>query len=112
MSKAKNILCICTAGQQRSPTAARLLREKFGFNARFAGIHSRATQPVSQEMIDWADEIIAMNENQDGHKTFLEENFTVGDTPIHVFGIPDRFLRDDPKLVSLLTEKLTTLFVE
>lgn len=103
---AENILVVCTAGKQRSPTAARLLEEDYEASARAAGIHPQATNHVSQTHVDWADRIIAMNEKLDGHKSYLEENFDTENTPITVFGVPDRYYRDDPELVSLLTEKL------
>jgi len=111
MSKTYNTLVVCTAGQHRSPTTKRLLEENYDVNARSAGIHEQAQTKVTQEMIDWADFIIAMDERTDGHKTYLEENFSIGDTPVYIFDIPDQFEKEDPELISLLKDKLN-VFVD
>jgi len=111
MTDTKNTLVVCTAGQHRSPTTKRILEEELGINARSAGIHKQAQTQVTQEMIDWADYIIAMDERTDGHKTYLENNFAVGSTPIYVFDIPDRFEKEDTELITLLENKLA-VFVD
>jgi len=102
-----NVLVVCTAGKHRSPTAARLLRDEFGFPARPAGIHPQARQSVTRELIDWADHIIAMDERTDGHKSYLEDRFDLDNRPVYVFDIPDVYGRGDPELVELLTDKLS-----
>lgn len=102
----KNVLVVCTAGQHRSPTTERLLEEKFDMTARSSGIHPQASQPVSQELIDWSDYIIAMDERTDGHKSYIEDRFDIGDRPVYVFDIPDVYGKDDPDLISLLDDKL------
>lgn len=106
MKDSSKTLVVCTAGQHRSPTARSILEKQHGITARSAGIHPQAQTSVTQAMIDWADYIIAMDERTDGHKTYLEKNFSVGDTPVYVFDIPDQYQKDDPDLVSLLEEKL------
>lgn len=107
----ESVLVVCTAGQHRSPTAARLLEEQFGIAAKACGIHPQASQPVTQELIDWSDHIIAMDERTDGHKSYLKDRFDIGDRSIYVFDIPDVYSKDDPDLISLLKEK-TQVFVE
>jgi len=106
MSETQNTLVVCTAGKHRSPTTKRLLKDNHNINARCAGIHKQATTKVTQEMIDWADYVIAMDERIDGHKSYLEENFSLGETPVYVFDIPDQFEKEDPELISLLEDKL------
>lgn len=106
MADNQHILVVCTAGQQRSPTAARMLDADYGVSARAVGIHPQAETHVTQDHIDWADVIIAMNERMDGHKTYLQDNFKTADTPITVFGIPDQYRKDDPQLISILEDKL------
>jgi len=111
MSKTDNTLVVCTAGKHRSPTTRRLLEDNHNINARCAGIHKQAEAQVTQEMIDWADYVIAMDERIDGHKSYLEENFSLGETPVYVFDIPDQFEKEDPELISLLKDKLA-VFVD
>lgn len=101
-----NTLVVCTAGQERSPTATQILEEKFDISARFGGTHPQARRPITQELIDWSDYIIAMDERSDGHKTYLKEKFDLGDRPVFVFDIPDTYPKGDPELVSILKDKL------
>jgi predicted protein tyrosine phosphatase len=67
------ILCICRAGLNRSRYMAELLREH-GHDARYAGVDPRAPNPLTQQMIDWADIIIAA---RDAHAAILAERFRV-----------------------------------
>jgi len=53
------VLCICSAGVLRSPTAARVLQEKFGYNTRAAGMEAEyAIIPISEALLAWCDEIV------------------------------------------------------
>lgn len=101
-----NVLLVCTAGQHRSPTAARLLENNFDVSTKSCGVHPQASEPVTQELINWADHIITMDERTDGHKTYLEDNFELGKRPVYIFDIPDIYSKDDPELIDLLEDKL------
>ncbi|MDZ7786285.1 MAG: protein tyrosine phosphatase [Candidatus Saccharibacteria bacterium] len=105
-----NVLCICTAGEQRSPTAARLVRENYGHEARAAGVHPLAFQALTQRDIDWADVLLFMNEAEDRHHTIVSQNFSLGDKKAYVFDIPDIYPRDDPELAKILSGKLNEIF--
>ena len=61
--KYKRVLCVCSAGLLRSPTAAWVLsNEPYGFNTRAAGIDAgHALIPVDDVLIEWADEIVCMD---------------------------------------------------
>lgn len=106
MERDKNILCVCTAGQQRSPTCARILRDA-GYDAHSAGIHPYASPQVSRSMVDQADVIIALNEETDGHASFLRDHFNLDDTRLVVLDIPDIYPREDPELISTLEKCLS-----
>lgn len=58
----KKVLCVCSAGLLRSPTAALVLSQApFNFNTRAAGIEeSYALIPVTEVLLYWADEIVCM----------------------------------------------------
>jgi predicted protein tyrosine phosphatase len=59
--KALKVLCVCSAGLLRSPTAAVVLQREFGYNTRAAGIsRSFALIPVDKVLLEWADEIVVM----------------------------------------------------
>lgn len=101
-----NILFVCTAGQQRSPTAVNVVKEHYPWNeAKFAGVHPLAEVPITSESIDWADNIFAMEKM---HKDFLIQNFpdeVIGKNII-VLGISDIYEKDNPALSNLLRDKL------
>ena len=61
-TKAKKVLCVCSAGMLRSPTLANILHSEYGFNTRAVGADKEyALIPISQALIWWADEIVFVN---------------------------------------------------
>ena len=65
--KYKRVLCVCSAGMLRSPTAALVLsQEPFNFNTRSCGIDKEfALIPLDEVLLAWADEIVVMNTSQE-----------------------------------------------
>lgn len=103
---AKRMLCICSAGLLRSPTAAKVLANPpFNYNTRAAGIEeSYALIPVDKVLVYWADLIVCMTEQ---HRVMLLAEFPElanGKTPIAVLNIPDNYGYGDPKLIELIHE--------
>lgn len=47
-----------------------------------------------------------MSEKEDGHRTFIENNFSVKDQLVCDLDIPDNYDRDDPELIELLGNKI------
>lgn len=71
-TKAKRVLCVCSAGLLRSPTLANILHTEFGFNTRAVGADKEyALIPITQALIWWADEIVFVN--QDAYDMLDEE---------------------------------------
>lgn len=68
-----NVLCLCRQGQNRSRYIAESLQEK-GYAAIYAGVAPAAFNSVNQEMLDWADVIIAA---RDVHAQELLKRFDV-----------------------------------
>lgn len=59
--KTKRVLCVCSAGLLRSPTAAVVLARDFGYNTRACGISTDfALIPFDSVLATWADEIVVM----------------------------------------------------
>src|SRR3954452_21143833 len=57
----KKVLCLCSAGLLRSPTAANVLHQEFGYNTRAAGVTEEyALVQVDPVLIEWADEIVCV----------------------------------------------------
>lgn len=65
--KTKKVLCVCSAGLLRSPTAAVVLNREYGYNTRACGIEpSFALIPFDEVLAHWADEIVVMEPYQVG----------------------------------------------
>lgn len=64
--KYKRVLCVCSAGLLRSPTLAWVLsNEPYNYNTRAAGLDvGHALIPVDDVLVEWADEIVCMDEYQ------------------------------------------------
>lgn len=61
----KKVLCLCSAGLLRSPTAANVLHKEFGYNTRAAGtVESYALILADKYLLMWADEVVCMSSNQ------------------------------------------------
>lgn len=94
----KKVLCVCSAGLLRSPTTAFVLsQEPYNYNTRAAGlIEEFALIPVDEVLLEWADEIVCMTEEQ---KTELK---SLSDKPIICLNIEDNYAYRDIKLIELI----------
>lgn len=98
------LLFICTANENRSPTAKSLFENSKLYKVKSAGIHPLSEKPITKQAIEWADEIFVM---EDFHKTFLLREFQeAADKKIVILGIPDIYYKNDPTLIKILKEKL------
>src|SRR5258708_32622248 len=90
--KYKKVLCVCSAGLLRSPTAAFVLsQEPYNFNTRAVGIEEEfALIPIDRVVVEWADEIVCM---QDRHRAYLSEKFpiSIANKSIKVLNLPYEF---------------------
>lgn len=110
----KKVLCVCSAGMLRSPTAAWVLsNEPFGYNTRAVGTSQEyALIPIDAAHCIWADEIVVMDTTQ---KTLVKDLLIEYDVdpsaiPVHVLDVPDNYGFRDEELVEILTETLTNIF--
>ena len=60
--KDKRVLCLCSASILRSPSCAIVLHNKYGYNTRSAGVSDYALIPVSTALLEWADEIVCVEQ--------------------------------------------------
>jgi len=110
---ATKVLCVCSGGVLRSPTAAWIIsNEPFNFNTRSCGDKDYALIPLSEELVTWADEIVVMDEwhAKSVKEKLIEACYEPGYREIHVLNVPDDYDYRDPELVRILTEKLCTVF--
>jgi len=100
---AKKVLCVCSAGLLRSPSAAWVLsQEPFNFNTRAAGISTEyALIPVDKVLVHWADEIVCM---EAAHARHIEKAFEkeLEGKKLVVLAVPDRYKRLDPELIQII----------
>ena len=101
-----NVLFICSKNRWRSPTAEQVFADYPGIECTSAGLSPDADNPLSIELLDWA-ELIFVMERQ--HKTRLSARFkqNLGGKRVVCLGIPDNYRFMDPALVQLLTLKVT-----
>jgi predicted protein tyrosine phosphatase len=95
------ILFVCSENRLRSPTAAAVFSEYDGVEAISAGTNKDCEQPVSGDLIEWADAILVMERS---HKSKIQNKFRdlLKDKKVGVLEIPDHFEFMDPLLINLL----------
>lgn len=101
--KFKRVLCICSAGLLRSPTAAVVLAsEPYNFNTRAAGLDSDfALITVDEVLLNWADEIVCMNPKQESELVKIAPK----GIPVISLEIPDNYEYRNPKLMTMIRER-------
>lgn len=95
---AKKVLCVCSAGLLRSPTAAVVLQQKYGYNTRSCGIHDYALIQYDEVLEHWADEIVVVNGN-------LALDFNFPKDKLIVLDIPDMYDYMNPELQNIIIEQ-------
>ena len=106
----KKVLCVCSAGLLRSPTAAVVLsQEPFNHNTRAAGTsHDYALVVVDEFLLSWADEVVCMSGEQKAAILKLIARLEL-DSEHHPriinLDIPDDFSYRDPVLMKLIAER-------
>ena len=104
--KHKRVVCVCSAGLLRSPTAALVLsQEPWNYNTRAVGIVPQfALVPLDRVLLEWADEIVCMTKSQALEVEGLVCNSDLS-TPVLCLDIPDIYGYRDPELVRLISER-------
>lgn len=103
----KKVLCLCSAGLLRSPTAANVLQQHFGYNTRAAGTcDDFCLIPVSEALVAWADEVVFVDEACKRYLTDEEKEFINNWHPKTVtLDIDDNFQYDDHQLKLMIMEQ-------
>lgn len=102
----KTVLCLCSAGLLRSPTAAYVLSlPPYEYNTRCAGVENYALIPLSAPLIEWADLIVCLGGQEHEAKVRQHPHFKTRPKPIKTLDIPDRFQYRDSRLIELIKEK-------
>ena len=98
----KRVLCVCSAGLLRSPTAAFVLsQEPYNYNTRAAGISGEyALVEVDDVLLTWANEIVCMNVHQQKELENRLATLQLFDTDVINLNIEDSFGYRDPVLMA------------
>ena len=100
----RRVLFLCRHNRMRSPTAERIFSKRQDLEVRSAGTASDALARVNSQMLDWADTIFIMDDQQ---RRSLRRRF-----PGHAalerlicLEIPDEFTFLQPELIELLESR-------
>lgn len=101
----KTILFICSQNRLRSPTAEQVFADYPGLEVSSAGTNNDAENPLTSELVSWADVIVVMEKQ---HRAKLRRQFRSALRGQRVIGldIPDNFAFMEPELVELLKARM------
>lgn len=102
----KKILFVCSQNRLRSPTAEQIFSRRPDLEVLSAGTNNDADNPLSAELVEWADIIFVMEK---AHLNKLKQRFRAAlkNTRVICLDIPDRYPFMDPELVRLLETKVS-----
>jgi Predicted protein tyrosine phosphatase len=102
----KRVLFICSQNRLRSPTAEQVFSSNPALEVASAGLNPGAQNPVTPELIDWADLVFVMEK---AHRNKLSKKFrsSLSGKRIVCLDIPDEYEYMEPLLVKLLNEKVS-----
>lgn len=105
------ILFLCSRNQWRSPTAEAVYRDDPRLDVRSAGVSPSAKRRVSEALLRWADLILVMEHK---HKARLRAQFpgVLAQRRVAVLDIDDDYEFMDPRLISLIRERVEPLLPE
>lgn len=101
----RRILFVCGKNRLRSPTAEAIFSGREGLEVSSAGTAADAECRVSGDLIDWADEIFAM-ESRYGRQIRKQFGPLLRDKRLVVLDVPDRFTYMQPELIEILETKM------
>ena len=106
-TQALRLLFVCRLNRHRSATAERLFCKRHDLDVRSAGTSEDAMVRVNDRMLEWADVIFAMDEDERNNLKRMFPNHPAI-ARIVCLDIPDVFSFNDPELVRLLAERVQT----
>lgn len=99
------VLFVCARNRLRSPTAERLFAGVAGVETASAGIAPDADQPLTAELVEWA-EVIAVMEPK--HRAGVARAFgtRLRGKRVICLGIADEYEYMDPELIRVLWDRV------
>lgn len=101
----KHVLFVCGRNRLRSPTAEQVFSSHPGIECASAGLNNDADNPVTPELLEWADLVFVMEKAQ---RNKLSSKFKahLREARVVCLDIPDDYDFMDPDLVRLLKSKV------
>ena len=101
----RKVLFLCSQNRLRSPTAEQVFADWPGIETASAGLNIGADNPLTPELLQWADLIFVMER---AHRSKLSARFRphLGGKRIVCLDIPDNYEFMDPELIRLLQSKV------
>ncbi len=102
----KHVLFVCSQNRLRSPTAEQVFADYPGIECSSAGTNHDADNPLTPELIEWAEIIFVMEKV---HRKKLASRFRrqLANKRVIMLDIPDEYDYMDPGLVRLLRAKVS-----
>ena len=99
------LLFVCSQNRLRSPTAEQVFSQWAGVECASAGLYDSADEPLSGELLEWADIVFVMERAHIVSRKFARIEDLKGKR-IVCLDIPDKYTFMDPALVRLLEAKV------
>ena len=101
----KRLLFVCSQNRLRSPTAEQVFCSYPGIECASAGLNHDAENPLTPELVAWADIIFVMEK---AHKTKVTSKFKkyLRSARVICLDIPDDYEYMAPALIALLEAKV------
>lgn len=110
--QAKRVLTVCSASCLRSPTAAVVLNQEYGYNTKAAGVSLEcAIVPVTGRLLMWSQEIVVM-ENWQAHEIEAMLEMMHIERPVICLNIDDNYSYMQPELIEMIKESYNEYGVE
>lgn len=102
----KHVLFVCSKNRWRSPTAEQVFASWAGIEVMSAGPAHGAVNPVTPELLEWADIIFVMEQP---HRSKLSKQFQLylKSKEIVCLDIPDEYQYMDQALIELLKDRVS-----
>jgi predicted protein tyrosine phosphatase len=105
MTNFTRLLFVCGRNRRRSPTAEQIFSGINGVETRSAGINADAEEPLSAEVIEWADLVFVMEASQRAKLARMFPTF-LRNKRVVCLGIPDDYGLMDARLIELLWSRV------
>lgn len=105
-ARVRTVLFVCSQNKLRSPTAEQVFSRREDLEVDSAGTNHDAENPLTAELVSWADLIFVMEKAQ---RSKLQRRFRAALTGTRVIclDVPDNFAFMQPELVWLLETKVS-----